>query len=354
MAREQKTEGQLGREFAARFRPRPFIYWADLIGSASCGWGLFALALWVENPVGYALSVLGASIALLRATYFIHEIAHINPRYLPGFTAGWSALAGIPMLVAPFMIGAHKYHHRVSTYGTALDPEYAPIARWSRLRFAADLLTMTIVPLLLITRWAIIAPLSWALPPLRKLVVERMSALATNPTYQRVDVTRAEQRRWVLQELPLFLFVWGVALAIATDVLPISVFFQWWLVTGLALLLNELRTYVAHAYELGDEPTDMTGQVRDTLTLDGIFLLTDALAPLGDRFHAAHHRYPSLPYHALPAVHRRLLRELPEGHVYRTTQRRGLSGALVMMWQRSGDRRRQATKLRKTLLNYRE
>jgi len=342
-AAERKTEGQLGREFAAQFRPRPLIYWADLIASAGCGWGLFAVALWVDSPLPYAAAILGSSIALLRATYFIHEIAHINPRHLPGFTVGWSLVAGIPMLVAPLMIGAHKYHHRVSTYGTDLDPEYATIARWSRLRFVVDLLTMTLVPVMLIARWAIIAPLSWLLPPLRKLVVERMSTLATNPTYQRTDVTAQERRRWVLQELPLCGFVWVVAVAIWVGMISVNLFFQWWLVTGVALVLNEIRTYVAHAYELGDEPTDMAGQVRDTLTLDGIFLLTDALAPLGDRFHAAHHRYPSLPYHALPAVHRRLLKELPPGHVYRTTQRNGLSGALLMMWKRS--RRRGNTRV---------
>lgn len=67
----------------------------------------------------------------------------------------------------------------------------------------------------------------------------------------------------------------------------------------------------------------------------GWFLVTDVLAPLGDRYHAAHHRYPGLPYHSLPEVHRRLVAGGGDDAVYHATFRAGLSGALLECLRRA-------------------
>jgi fatty acid desaturase len=73
-------------------------------------------------------------------------------------------------------------------------------------------------------------------------------------------------------------------------------------------------------------------QVADSINLWGpawLRPLTALLAPVGLRFHALHHDFPTLPYHALGAVHRRLTRELPAGSAYRATQRPALATVLA-------------------------
>ena len=295
--------------------PRPWIYWVDLVASASVGW----LALWVTVRFSILAAPIGA-LALLRATYFIHELAHVQSSKLPGFSFAWHVLVGIPMLVPSLMIGAHSGHHRTTTYGTAEDPEYLPYAHWPRWRLVLEVLFTAVVPPLLALRWAVIGPLSWLLPPLRRVTIARFSTLATNPRFVRsAEVDGA----WVLQEVVLALWVWTIALTAS-----LRLMLAFLLVTGLALVINQVRTLVAHAYEnAGGEPLDVDGQLGDTLTLGG-GLLTELVAPLGDRFHAAHHRFPAMPYHNLGHAHRLLLADEGLGVRYRATERRGVLGAL--------------------------
>src|SRR5262245_24425116 len=80
------------------FRPSPALYWADLILSAAIGWGALVTAgVSVGGPRLAWLAV--ATIGLYRAVIFIHELTHLTPRELPGFTTAWTLLVGIPMLV---------------------------------------------------------------------------------------------------------------------------------------------------------------------------------------------------------------------------------------------------------------
>lgn len=332
-ARASIAPRELGAALATEFRPQPLIYWADLLASAAAGWGLFSYS--AALPLAAPLTVLTtffAAVALLRAGYFAHEIAHLSRRAVPGFEFVWHLLAGIPLMTPSLMIGAHKNHHRVASYGTARDPEYAPIASWGALRFAVDLLSMLVVPGLLILRWGVIGPVSFAIPPLRRLVDVRMSTLAINPLFERELPVGRELRVWRVQELCATAFVWSVAAAVWFGAISLALIGRYWLVLAVALVLNEVRTYVAHAYAGDGSPMTIDEQVNDTITLDGWFLITDILAPLGDRYHAAHHRYPSLPYHSLPAVHRRLF----AGEAYRITFREGLSGALLRLVRRAG------------------
>ena len=46
--RAEAARSEIRRRFADAFRLRPWIYWADMIGSACLGWALFATALLVE------------------------------------------------------------------------------------------------------------------------------------------------------------------------------------------------------------------------------------------------------------------------------------------------------------------
>jgi len=269
----------------------------------------------------------------LRAALFIHELAHLKPGTLPGFHAVWSALVGVPILVPSFMyVGSHMDHHRPSGFGTLADPEYAPIARWSRPRIVLFVITVAFVPCLLVLRWGIVGPLSWFCPPLRKLAIERMSTLVINNQYRRPLPTGRRAQRWLREEQATAAFVWCVGGAVALGWLPTAVVVQWLVMAAGVLVVNQVRTLAAHGYENEGQPVDSEAQLLDSINLIGWPFATSLIAPVGLRYHALHHHVPSLPYHSLGRVHRALVAELPPDAPYRRTERESLLQPVQKLW----------------------
>jgi fatty acid desaturase len=69
-------------------------------------------------------------------------------------------------------------------------------------------------------------------------------------------------------------------------------------------------------------------QIEESINIEGRSLVTLLLFPVGLRYHAVHHLFPSLPYHSLGEAHRRLKNALPENSFYRKTCCPGFSTAL--------------------------
>ena len=331
------SSSELRQRFASDFQPRRWLYWLDMLLSAAAGWGFFALS--ASLPFGSALHVatsLGAAFALLRAALFIHELAHRRTGELPGFELAWNLLVGIPVQVPSLMyVDSHLDHHKRTAFGTEADPEYAPIARWSRLRIASFVLTVSTLPVVMPIRWGLIGPLSYLFPSLRRLVVERMSTLVINGRYRRPEPRPRQRARWQVQETGAALFAWSLAGAVALGWIPIALVGQWWLVTSGIWIVNQVRTLAAHGYEHAGEPVDTEGQLLDSINLRGGILFTSLVAPVGLRYHALHHYLPTLPYHSLGRVHRQLLRQLPADSPYRRTLRGGLLDHLQKVWDRA-------------------
>ncbi len=322
------------QRFADAFAPRPWVYWADMLAAAAVGWGALYVAVGAErfSPLNLAATLI-AICGMLRATLFIHELAHLKPGSLPGFHGVWSALVGVPMLVPSIMyMGSHMDHHRPSGFGTLGDPEYAPIARWSRLRIVLFVVTVAFVPCLLVLRWGVLGPLSWAFPRLRKLVVERLSTLVINDTYVRPMPTGKRAERWLREEQAAAGFVWCVAISVALGWLPLAAVIQWLLVAAGLLVVNQVRTLAAHGYQNEGEPVDREAQLLDSINLTGWPLLTSLIAPVGLRYHALHHLLPSLPYHSLGKVHRALVAELPPDAPYRRTECASVLQPVQKLW----------------------
>ena len=117
-------------------------------------------------------------LALYRALLFIHEVSHMKHSALPGFRTGWNALVGVPLLTPAFMYeGVHNLHHAKTRYGTVDDPEYLPLALMRPWTLPVFILVSALAPLGLLIRFAILSPLSWIVPGLRKIVVERLSLI---------------------------------------------------------------------------------------------------------------------------------------------------------------------------------
>jgi fatty acid desaturase len=323
---------EIRERYATLFRPRAAIYWGDLVGSASVGWACFGLALCRPHwPLWCALTLVSA-VALWRAAYFIHELAHLKPGALPGFELGWHVLVGIPLLLPSLMIDEHRLHHAKSTYGTQRDPEYAFVPLWSPTKQVMSVLVLALVPFALAVRWGLLGPLGWFVRPLSKLLVEHASTLQTNPDFRRAPPRPEAQTRWFLQELAAALFVWSVCIASFFG-LSLFVISQWWVVASVALMLNQVRTLVAHAYAGDGSQLSFEEQVLDSTTVGGIRALNAWMLPVGTRYHALHHLLPSLPYHSLGELHRALVRELAPDHVYLQKESRSLSSLVLGLWQ---------------------
>jgi fatty acid desaturase len=320
----------LRRRYATTFRPNPWIYYADMLASAAVGWGAFAVAVHsAPFSLLWILAIATATLALYRGVLFIHELAHMKRNTVPGFEVVWSLLIGFPMIVPSLMyVGSHGEHHRRVIFGTDKDPEYQPIAKWSKAKVVSSVVPLLFVPAALILRWGVFGPISYLVPPLRRLMVGYFSTLVINPTYQRRMPEGRMARRWALEEAGTALVCWVAALAMWKGVLPLAWFWQWYLMSCCILVLTHVRTLVAHGYHTEGEPMDLMEQYRDSVNLSGGSLFDALMAPVGLRYHALHHLLPTIPYHALGAVHRDMLSQLPASTPYHVAEHRTLVHAL--------------------------
>jgi len=328
---------ELRRRFANAFPPQPLLYWSDLFLSTSIGWGAFVVA--ARTPLGAFVHLAAtaiAMVALLRAAIFIHEITHLREESLPGFAIVWNLLVGIPFLIPSLMyVGPHNDHHRQPTFGTIRDPEYAPIAFWSRGRILWFVASLAFVPGLLMLRWGILGPLSFFLTPLRRLLIARASTLAINADYRRPFPRGKQKTRWLIQEIAAALTFWFVAVSVYRGWISWQWVGQWYLVAAGILMINQVRTLAAHRYDNDGSQVDGLAQLRDSVTLSGWAFPAVLAAPVGLRFHALHHVLPTVPYHSLGTVHRFLLAELPADSPYHLTCERGIRAAVLALLRKS-------------------
>ncbi len=102
-------------------------------------------------------------------------------------------------------------------------------------------------------------------------------------------------------------------------VLPIQFLFQAY-ATGIVILyVNALRTLGAHRFMNDGSEMTFSEQLIDSVNFVHWPLISGIWAPVGLRFHALHHLFPSLPYHQLAKAHAKLMQELPANNLYRRT-----------------------------------
>jgi fatty acid desaturase len=305
---------------------KPMIYWGDFLGSAALGYAALAGAMTL--PLGWAIgAAIVAVLALYRAGSFIHELTHIKHSTVPGFRFGWNALIGVPMLVPSFMYeGVHTLHHARTRYGTIEDPEYLPLALMKPWTLPLFVVASLLAPLAVLFRFGVLTPLSLVSPKLREMVVQRYSGLQINPAFRRRAPEGELKRQWFWQEAACS--VWAISLMtmVAIGVVPLRLFLIGVGVASSVLLLNQIRTLVAHLWENEGEAMTVTAQYLDSVNVPPPTLLPALWAPVGLRYHGLHHLLPSLPYHSLGEAHRRLSAAVGPESLYHKGHYAGLPG----------------------------
>lgn len=328
------------------FRPKPWIYWTDLLASWAVAMVAFQLVTapvlggsavdWIVRIGCFAVS----SLLIYRCSLFIHELMHLAEDKMVAFRKVWNLICGVPFLIPSFVYLTHIHHHRRKHYGTEHDGEYLPLSSRSPWYLLWYLSQSLFIPVLAVIRFGVLTPLTWLNTPLRRWVLRHASSMIIDPAYLRPLPTEKTLRLIRRQELFAFgyIVIFGALIyrgAFHNGVVNPWVLLQAYLTGVTIVTINAVRTVGAHRWLNRDE-SEMTfvEQLVDSVNYDRGWL-AELWAPVGLRYHALHHLFPSMPYHALPTAHRRLMAGLPADSPYRKTIGKSLPAELANLWRRA-------------------
>jgi fatty acid desaturase len=140
-----------------------------------------------------------------------------------------------------------------------------------------------------------------------------------------------------MEEIVTSIFAISAVCFAVAGLLPWEFILQWFIICSSLAALNAVQFLALHRYEARGSYLD--AQISDSLNTSGS-VLTSLWAPVGQRFHALHHSFPTLPYHNLSEAHRRLTQSLPIDSIYRTAENSSLRVALFSLWKRTGRKHR--------------
>jgi fatty acid desaturase len=328
------------------FEPNPVIYWADFLLTVAVGNVCFALVRligisdqpWSLKLALLALPFLVCCLAYYRAAMFIHELVHLRTGTFRGFRLAWNLLCGIPFLIPSFVYYPHLDHHRRKHYGTERDGEYLPLSHRRPWWIVVYLSQALWVPVLAFLRFGVVTPVTWLCPPLRRWIHKRASSMVMDPFYIRPLPTA--KVRWIIYTQEALCFGWIVLIFASAWIfhqrLPYPFLIQGYAIGVVTVLLNSIRTLGAHRWtNKGHDEMTFVEQVVDSVNYPRHAWMAELWGPIGTRYHALHHLFPSLPYHAMPEAHRRLMAQLPADSPYRTTEEETLTRAVAALWRRA-------------------
>jgi len=332
---EEKSKGSRGRghyrqHVSDLFTPNLGLYFADFLisyGLFVTGFYIFHTQVGAASWAGFVLGVL----AVYRAGLFIHEIVHLPKKRFKYFNFVWNMLYGVPFMLPSFMYESHLKHHYPRVYGTAGDPEYLVLDGKG---LGAQIMFMlghaVLSPILVVLRFTVVTFISFFSAKFRVFVRRKLSALAINAAYEESEKKAQKETGIEPYEIVSFVFVVSIITAVSTGYLSIVYIYEFFAILASSLLINGIRTLAAHRYANHSlEPLTEIEQLSDSLNHVGNPIIGELLAPVGLRFHALHHLFPTIPYHNLYEAHRRLIANLPVDDPYHKV---GFKRFLPALW----------------------
>jgi fatty acid desaturase len=158
-----------------------------------------------------------------------------------------------------------------------------------------------------------------------------------DPSYIRPLPTRQSLRIVRCQEAGCFIWCLSVIFVprVLVGIWPIPFVIHAYLTGVMIVLLNSIRTLGSHRWTNAGDPMNFVQQLLDSVNYPKFSWASELWGPVGTRYHALHHLFPSMPYHRLPAAHARLMRELPADSLYRQTCAPSLTAAILDLWRRT-------------------
>lgn len=124
------------------------------------------------------------------------------------------------------------------------------------------------------------------------------------------------RRAWAAMDIGCWLWATIVIVIMPMIIGPWYFGLQIYVLAVFGLLLHYLRSLTAHNYMSDGNEKTFHAQLFDSIDITGDPIFTELLYPVGLRYHALHHLFPSMPYHNLRRAHRRLIAELPVDSPY--------------------------------------
>jgi fatty acid desaturase len=309
------------------------IYWTDFLLSITAAWALSAYCFLTPGwPLPKILALFGAAVLFFRAGTFMHEIIHFRPREMVWFGRAWNLLMGIPLLIPWITYRNHVDHHSVRYFGTPDDGEYLPLAAAPLRETIKYLVQAPLLPLFVVLRFGVVGPLSWLHRGLREWVLTAASAGVSNPYYRKRFPAADEPHLRIVEALCFAWIVFITVLVFRGVVTGAHLLVVYLLLTG-ALGLNWVRNLAAHRYGNRGDRMSHAEQAEDSINITGQTWVTVLMFPVGLRYHALHHLFPTLPYHNLGKAHRRLSEGLPADAPYHATGRNSYFAAVAQLWR---------------------
>jgi fatty acid desaturase len=327
-------------------RPKAWIYWTDFLCSILIGhlcfslllesprWlaGVSPVAAWTVKGFLYAATVL----LFLRSVMFTHELVHLPRDGYKAFRITWNLLCGIPFLIPSYMYYPHVDHHRRKSYGTDEDGEYLNLSHQPPRAIVIYMLLTLVTPIVGYLRFAVITPMCWFFPSIRTWTFHRASSMVMDITYYRPDASPAVHRIRFIQEIGCFAVCMFIALRNPLRGIPYDpMWLQAYTVSLGLLIMNNVRTLGAHRWTGTGSEITFQEQLLDSCDYPHRPWITELWGPVGTRYHATHHLFPSIPYHNLGKAHRALMAGLPSDSPFRQTSKVSLLSEIAELWRRS-------------------
>lgn len=329
------------------FQPVAWIYWTDFLLTYAAGFYCFSRVYGgpiyqrhqgFQGTFEQAFFFILSCLLFYRAGMFIHEVVHQRASgRLKFFRFVWNLICGIPFLVPSFVYYPHIDHHRRKHFGTKRDGEYLPLEHQSIWQILLYLSWCFVIPLLAIFRFLVLTPLAWAIPGFRAFVHRHASSMVMDPTYIRPLPTKKTLRIIHLQEFACFLWCLVIAVVAPTIVgqWPTPFLIHIYLMSVCIVFLNSIRTIGSHRWFNDGHEMSFVDQLLDSVNYPRRPWISELWGPVGTRYHGLHHLFPTLPYHALPEAHRRLMESLPSDSPYRQTEETSLTAGMIDLLQRN-------------------